>query len=204
MDWINTIDNGLVGRKILFVISSVSGGGKTTVINRLMDRLPGLRVSLSHTTRKPRPGEREGEDYFFVSRGEFAKMIEKEEFLEWAEVYGHLYGTSKAAVDASVSGENDAILDIDVQGARHVREKRPDAVLVFLVPPSMEEQGKRLEKRGTEDSNQLLKRLEAAREELATLFEYDYAVLNDEVGEAVKAVKSIILSERCRTGRILP
>jgi len=204
MDWINTIDNGLVGRRILFVISSVSGGGKTTVINRLMECLPGLRVSLSHTTRKPRPDEREGEDYFFVSRGEFAKMIEKEQFLEWAEVYGHLYGTSKAAVDASVSGEDDVILDIDVQGALHVREKRPDAVLVFLVPPSMEEQGKRLERRGTEDPNQLLKRLEAAREELATLFEYDYAVLNDEVGEAVKAVKSIILSERCRTGRILP
>jgi guanylate kinase len=202
MEWIKNLDNVHSGKGILFVISSVSGGGKTTVIQHLVASQPCLCVSLSHTTRNPRKGEKDGVEYFFVSRDTFERMIREDQFLEWAEVYGHYYGTSKAAVEEAVSGGCDAILDIDVQGALQVRERRPDAVLIFLLPPSMEEQGKRLAKRGTEAPDQLEKRLEAATGELASVFEYDYAVLNDEIGEAVDGVRSIVVSERCRIGRI--
>ena len=204
MDWMAKISDGQTGKGILFVISSVSGGGKTTVIKSLVASQLRLRVSLSHTTRDPRKGEKDGVEYFFVSRDTFERMIRENEFLEWAEVYGQYYGTSKTAIDGAVSEGCDLILDIDVQGALQVRERRPDAVLIFLLPPSMEEQGKRLAKRGTEAPDQLEKRLEAASGELASVFEYDYAVLNDEIGEAVVRVKSIVISERCRIGRIFP
>jgi guanylate kinase len=198
------VDNGNTGKGILFVVSSVSGGGKTTVINGLLDSLPGLRVSVSHTTRDPREGERDGVDYSFISRENFRRMIREGEFLEWAEVYGQYYGTSRTAVEEARGAGCDAILDIDVQGALQVRDRSPDAVLVFLLPPSMEEQVRRLEKRGTEAPKQLEKRLGAASEELASVSEYDYAVLNDDVREAVAALRSIVVSERCRTGRITP
>jgi guanylate kinase len=198
MDWLKAINNGRIGKGILFVISSVSGGGKTTVISRLMEDLTGLSLAVSHTTREPRENEREGIEYFFVTREYFERMIEKEDFLEWADVYGHLYGTSKKAVDKLLTETCDVILDIDVQGAMQIKEKRPEAVLIFIAPPDEREQARRLITRGTETEEELRKRLEAAREELALAPEYDYAVRNDQIEETVQTVKAIIVAERCR------
>ena len=201
MDLTTITDNGRSGRGILFVISSVSGGGKTTVIRRLLEEIPELRLSVSHTTREPRKGERDGVDYHFVSEEKFQDMVKKGHFLEWARVYGYCYGTSQGELKDLVPRKRDLVLDIDVQGGLQVREKRPDAVLIFLLLPGEEEQKRRLEGRGTEEAAHLRKRLEAARRELATVSEYDYAVLNDELKTSVGTVKSIILSERCRVSR---
>jgi guanylate kinase len=201
LDWTSNLDNGQTGRGILFVISSVSGGGKTTVINHLMEELEGLHLAVSHTTRSPRADESDGKEYYFVSRDTFETIIEQNGFLEWAEVYGHYYGTSKRAVDDLLSDTCDVILDIDVQGAMQIREKLPDSILVFVVPPSWEEQERRLIERGTETDDQLRRRLEAAKEELALVQEYDYAVRNDKLELTVNTVKSIIISQRCRPGK---
>ena len=201
MDLAKITDNGRTGKGILFVLSSVSGGGKTTIINHLFRDVPDLRLSISHTTRKLRSGERNGADYHFISEQEFTDMVDREEFLEWAEVYGHRYGTSKSEVPGPGSGRKDLVLDIDVQGGLQVSEKRPDAVLIFLLLPGEEEQEKRLRQRGTEPPEHLQKRIQAARGELATVSEYDYAVINNELEGAVDAVRSIIVSERCRISR---
>lgn len=201
MEWVDKLDNGKTGRGILFVISSVSGGGKTTVINRLLKGVDSLGMTISHTTRDPRKGEVDGKNYYFVSHDVFENMIRQDAFLEWANVYDHCYGTSRQAVDAVLSDERDAVLDIDVQGALQIKVRRPDAVLIFLVPPSMQEQERRLRVRGTESDDEVARRLEAAREELALVPEYDYAVRNDEIDSTVNTVKSIIVSLRCRTGR---
>jgi guanylate kinase len=195
---LSTIGNGLTGRGLLFVISSVSGGGKTTVIWKLMEELGGLRMSASHTTREPRPGEVEGRDYYFIAKDRFQNMVEEEMFLEWAQVYGQNYGTSKATVDSIIGEGFDVVLDIDVQGGMQVKEKRKDAILIFIVTPGEEEQERRLRSRGTENDQDVSMRLEAARRELAFINEYHYSVLNDEVRDAVDSIISIIRAERCR------
>lgn len=192
------IDNGRTGRGLLFVVSSVSGGGKTTVIKGLLEVVDELELSVSHTTRKPRPGEVDGVDYTFIDEADFKGMIDEGFFLEWARVYGHYYGTSSTTVDAITGRGRDAILDIDVQGAMQVKEKREDAVLIFIVAPSEEEQERRLKDRGTENTDEVRARLEAARQELAFISEYSYSVLNDDVKDAIQTVISIIRSERCR------
>jgi len=194
----SSIDNGRSGKGLLFVISSVSGGGKTTVIGKVMEMMNDLRVSVSHTTRKPRPGETDGKDYHFISREGFDRMIESGLFLEWAPVYGQKYGTSRSAVDAITGIGFDALLDIDVQGAMQVKEAREDAILIFLAPPGEEEQERRLRSRGTETEHDVDKRLEAAMRELAFMEEYHYSVLNDDLNDAVHTVSSIIRAERCR------
>jgi len=186
----------------LFVISSVSGGGKTTVINHLMNLIPDVQLAVSHTTRQARAGESDGKDYFFTSRERFRAMIEEDRFLEWAEVYGKFYGTSADAVVSVSQSGCDAILDIDVQGAMQVREKRPDAVLIFIVPPSEEEQERRLRGRGTESEEDVERRLEAARQELAFTDEYDYCVVNDNLTEAVESVRTIIQDHRRRSSTV--
>ena len=195
---LTSIDNGKSGKGLLFVISSVSGGGKTTVIGKLMEKLGDLRMSVSHTTREPRPGEVEGRDYYFIAEDRFQTMVEEERFLEWAQVYGQSYGTSKDMVD-SITGEGlDVVLDIDVQGGMQVKEKRKDAILIFIVAPGEGEQERRLRNRGTENDHEVSMRLEAARRELAFVNEYHYCVLNDKIRDAVDAVISIIRAERCR------
>lgn len=194
-------DNGRSGKGLLFVISSVSGGGKTTVINRIVEVVEGLAISVSHTTRKPRRGEVDGRDYHFVPAERFEEMVAEDLFLEWANVYGHSYGTARETVSGIVREGGDALLDIDVQGALQVKRRSEDAVLIFLVPPSEEEQRRRLEIRGTEDDHDISTRLEAARQELAFIREYHYSVLNDELEEAVEAVRCIIVAERCRQRR---
>ncbi|UCG38544.1 MAG: guanylate kinase [bacterium] len=200
MTWMERIDNGKSGRGILFVISSVSGGGKTTLIKDLMTRVGDLHLSVSHTTRSPRDSEVDGRDYHFVTREEFETLVQEKLFLEWAEVYGELYGTSKSEVEGTSGRGEDVILDIDVQGAMQVRRQRPDAVLVFILPPSEIEQARRLDMRGTETEEERARRLKAAREELAYIPDYDYAVRNDILEEAVQTVRSIVVAARCRPG----
>lgn len=195
---LTSIDNGNTGKGLLFVISSVSGGGKTTVIGQLLRLLPGLRMSVSHTTRKPRDSESDGQDYHFVSEERFTEIKQKGLFLEWAQVYGQSYGTSVETIDSITSQGYDALLDIDVQGAMQVKENKKDAILIFIVPPGEDEQERRLKNRGTESDQDVNMRLEAARQELAFINEYHYCVLNDDLGEAVETLSSIIRAERCR------
>ena len=195
---LTSIDNGLTGKGLLFVISSVSGGGKTTVIRGLMEVLGDLRMSVSHTTREPRSGEMEGRDYHFVDKNRFKMMVDEGLFLEWAQVYGQFYGTSKSSVDSFAREGFDVLLDIDVQGGMQVKEKEKNGILIFIAAPGEEEQERRLKDRGTENDHDLGLRLEAATRELAFINEYHYSVLNDDIKNAVETVSSIIRAERCR------
>ncbi len=187
---------------ILLVLSAPSGGGKTTILKKVMAGLPGLVFSVSHTTRQPRPGEEDGRDYYFVSRREFESIRDRQPsgFLEWAEVHGNLYGTSRAAVEQRLGAGRDVVLDIDVQGAAQIR-KSADPVAVFIAPPSLAELEARLRGRGTEDEQTLALRLENAKQELAAMDRYDYLIVNDRLAEAVESLRSIIIAERCRRRR---
>ncbi|NIA04637.1 MAG: guanylate kinase [Proteobacteria bacterium] len=191
-----------MSRGILLVLSAPSGGGKTTILKKVMAGLPGLVFSVSHTTRKPRPGEQDGRDYYFVSRLEFESIRDRHPsgFLEWAEVHGNLYGTSRAAVEQRLGGGRDVVLDIDVQGAAQIRQSA-DPVTVFIAPPSLAELEARLRGRGTENEQTLALRLENAKQELTTMDLYDYLVVNDRLDEAVESLRSIIIAERCRRRR---
>ena len=188
----------------LFVVSAPSGAGKTTILKRVLAHLHGVTYSVSHTTRPPRPGEVDGRDYHFVTHEEFRELIEKGAFLEWAQVHTDLYGTSREEVEQAVQRGEDVVLDIDVQGARSIRENYHGGVFIFIVPPSMEELERRLKKRGTETEATIHVRLENARRELEAMVEYDYIVVNDDLDLAVEVVKSIFLAERARRERVLP
>lgn len=174
------------------MISGPSGVGKGTVVRRLLESNPALAFSVSATTRAPRPGEAQGRDYFFVSDDEFDRMSAAGEFLEWAEIYGHRSGTLSAAVEAARSAGRDIVLEVDVQGARAVRERVPDAVLIFLAPPSPLELARRLEARGTESEESLRRRLEAVGEEMRQATWFDHVVVNEGLDQAVSEVASII------------
>ncbi|WP_297055259.1 guanylate kinase [Thermosulfurimonas sp.] len=193
----------MAGKGLLLVVSAPSGAGKTTLCHLLIQRL-GFRFSVSHTTRSPRPGEVHGRDYYFVSRREFEDLIRQGAFLEWAEVHGHLYGTSKTEVERALSGEEDLLLDIDVQGASQVRRKlRERAVFVFVAPPSMEELERRLRRRGTESEEVLRRRLARAREEMQFAPWFDYVVINQEIEQAFADLAAIVRAEKCRPQRAL-
>ncbi len=195
-------ENGRSGRKILFVVSSPSGGGKTTLCRRLLAEEPGIRLSVSHTTRPPREGEKDGREYFFTEEKDFTRLIAEGAFLEWAQVFGqHRYGTSRAEVDRIRGKGDDVLLDVDVQGAVAIKQRFPEAVLVFILPPSEEELVRRLRLRGTETAQSLAVRLETAKKELALLPRYDYALLNDDLDQAYGALRSILTAERCRVSR---
>ncbi|MEW6593534.1 MAG: guanylate kinase [Thermodesulfobacteriota bacterium] len=186
----------------LFVISAPSGAGKTTLLKRIMAEVPGLAFSVSHTTRPPRPGERNGVDYHFVSREEFLAMREQGAFLEWAEVHTNLYGTSRQAVADKLATGVDVFLDIDVQGARQIKEARDlGAVFLFVAPPSWQELEKRLRGRGTEAADTMQIRLDNARKEMAEAHWYDYLIVNDDLAAATEMLKAVILAERCRGRR---
>lgn len=180
----------------LFILSGPSGAGKSTIVKNLARVVPDIVVSVSTTTRKPRSGEKHGVDYFFLSEKEFKEKIEKGEFLEWAEVHGHLYGTLASFVDENISQGRDVLLEIDVQGALKVKEKLPDSVLIFVEPPNFEELAKRLKERSTEDEKSLELRLENARYEMAAKKYYNYRVINDRLERAVEEVAKIIEKER--------
>jgi len=183
-------------RGIPIVVAAPSGAGKTTVCRELVDRDPRLVFSISHTTRPRRSAESEGVDYHFVPRPEFEKLAAAGAFLEWAEYSGNLYGTSWAEVEAPLARGRDVLLEIEVQGARQVRERLPEAVLVFLIPPSLAALEERLRVRGTDVPDEIERRLAIARGELAALDLFDYAVVNDEIARAVARLREIVDAER--------
>lgn len=190
------MDSGL-----LVVISGPSGAGKGTICKRLKEVMKDLKVSVSATTRKPRDGEAEGESYFFLNEDEFVNRINNNEFLEYARVYGNYYGTPKKEVFKQLEDGNDIILEIDIQGALQVKNNYPLGVFIFILPPSLKELQNRIEGRGTDSKEVILKRMQCAYDELNYAFEYDYVVLNDEVEAAVKKIKCIINAEKSRAIR---
>jgi guanylate kinase len=187
----------------LFVISAPSGAGKTTLLKRVMARVANLTFSVSHTTRHPRPGERDGVDYSFVSTVEFEEMIRDGAFLEYARVHANLYGTSRLAVTTLQRQGMDVVLDIDVQGAAILRrEDLACATYIFVAPPSLTELERRLRGRGTEGEEMITVRLANARKELAVMKDYEYLVVNHRVEESVELLTAIILAERSRGHRL--
>ncbi len=191
-----------MNRGELFIISAPSGAGKTTVLKRVLSEVPGVAFSISHTTRAPRPGETDGHDYCFVEQQTFERMREAGGFLEWAEVHGNLYGTSRETVENLIGQGIDVILDIDVQGARQIRQRQDiPGHFVFIVPPSLAELQRRLVGRGTETPDSLATRYGNARRELADIDSYDFLVVNEVVDEAVAMLRSIILAQRSRSRR---
>lgn len=185
----------------LFIISSPSGGGKGTLIREVLQTLPQVGYSVSFTTRQPRKGEKSGREYRFVSREEFENLIANGEFLEYAEVHGKFYGTSKSQVEKMTSEGFDVILEIDVQGAKIVRAKMPEAVSIFIMPPSLEVLRNRLEKRGTETVEQISLRLSNAHDEMKRFEEYDFIVVNENLKTAGEQFKAIFTAERQRLFR---
>ena len=190
-------------RGLLFVISGPSGAGKSTVLGRVMGATANLVFSASVTTRPPRSGEEDGRDYFFLSADQFQEMVDEDAFLEWARVHQHHYGTPATFVNAHLEQGTDVILDIDVQGARKVRTRCPHGIFVFLAPPSVEELERRLRGRHTESEDRIRIRLDSARAELAAIPEYEYLVVNDQVGTAALQIQSIIEAQRALTPRVL-
>jgi guanylate kinase len=188
-------------RGLLIVVSSPSGGGKGTLIRRVLKTVPNLGYSVSFTTRRAREGETGGRDYHFISDDEFQAMIEAGEFLEWARVHAHLYGTGRSQVARELSEGRDIILEIDVQGAQSVRGLTTDAVSVFILPPSYEVLRDRLVGRGSEDTAELALRLRNARSEVEQYREFDYVVINDDADRAAAQLASIIYAERARVRR---
>ncbi|NPA15854.1 MAG: guanylate kinase [Deferribacteres bacterium] len=187
---------------IIFVVSAPSGAGKTTFCRRVLSELEGIVFSVSYTTRPPRENEVHGRDYFFVSREEFLRMVEEGKFVEYAEVYGNLYGTSKEFIEGYVEQGVDVLLDIDVQGAEKILSYYSDAVGIFIFPPSLEVLRQRLLKRGTDAPEVIEKRLKVAEKEIEKADMYQYWVLNDEFEEAYTVFKSIFLAERSRSERL--
>ena len=181
---------------LIVIISAPSGSGKTTVVDRLLADEPQLARSVSCTTRPPRQGEKDGEDYFFVSEEEFRRKRDDGEFLEWEETFGYCYGTPMAQFAEAVEKGRDIILSIDVKGARQVKEKFPEAISVFIMPPSTGELETRLKKRNTDRQEQVALRLKESQREMAAADEYDYLVVNDDLDGAVEELRAVIDSER--------
>lgn len=183
---------------VLTILSGFSGSGKGTVVSRLLEKYDNYAVSVSVTTRKPRPGEEEGKAYFFRSQDEFDQMVKENAFLEYARYVDHSYGTPRSYVEKNMEEGRDVILEIEMQGAMQVREKMPDALLLFVTPPTAEELKKRLSGRGTETEDVIASRLKRAREEADGMENYDYLVINDTVEECVDTVHSLIRNQHLK------
>lgn len=183
---------------ILFVISGPSGVGKGTVREALLKGRDDIQVSISASTRPPRPGEIDGVDYFFIDRDTFLKQVEDDQFLEWASVYSNLYGTPRDFVVNNLNNGRDVLLEIDIQGALQVKRKMPEGVFIFISPPSIEALAQRLCGRGKDSKQSIEERLAACEQEMQQMGQYDYVVVNDEVEKALKKVEAIITAERCR------
>jgi guanylate kinase len=189
-------------RGLLFIVSAPSGAGKTTLVERLVEQTPNLRMSRSYTSRAARQGETDGVDYNFVTRVRFETMAGAGEFLEWANVFGNLYGTCAADTERMLSDGDDVVLVIDVQGARKVRRRGVPATSVFVMPPSYDVLEQRLRGRSKDSEDAIQRRLTVAREEVASFEEYDFIVINDELTGAVDRLRGIVLGERARLGRM--
>jgi guanylate kinase len=188
----------------LFVVSAPSGAGKTTILKEVIKSLPSISFSVSHTTRKPRGVETDGQDYHFVSQDQFLRMRAGGEFLEWAEVHTNLYGTSLKAVQDQLHNGTDVILDIDVQGARQLRDvKDVHPVTIFIAPPTLDELERRLTGRATDSDETIRLRIENAVRELESIDLYDHLIVNDNLAEAIEMVKAVILAERSRARKNL-
>lgn len=185
---------------VRLIVSSPSGAGKTTLTARLLERVPGLSFSISHTTRKPRANEQNGREYHFVDPAEFHSLIEQGAFLEWARVHGNLYGTSRAEIDRA-RGARGIIFDIDHQGARQIKSSSPDTVAVFILPPSMAILEQRLRGRRSDDESTLARRFQGALEEITHYGMFDYVLVNDQLDHATSQLISIFLAEECRRRR---
>lgn len=185
-------------RGLLFVISAPSGTGKTTLVERLVREVPNLTMSRSYTSRARRPGETDRVDYNFVSRAHFETMIADGDFLEWADVFGNLYGTGAADTEQHLANGRDLVLVIDVQGARKVRQRGIETITVFLLPPSLTVLEQRLRQRSKDSEEAIRRRLEVARAEVSAFKEYDYLVVNDEVDSCLERLYGIVLAERSR------
>lgn len=191
------------GVGLIFILSAPSGTGKTTLVKGIMEQLPGLQFSVSFTTRLPRPNEKEGEDYHFVSHSVFQKMLERNEFLEWAEVLGNRYGTPCPDLKKLKSGGMDLILDIDTQGAKLVLKEADQPILIYLLPPSLKILRERLMKRGFDSLERVKFRLSNARKDMEEASGYHYVIVNDRMEDAIEKLKSIIIAERCRRNKHL-
>jgi guanylate kinase len=183
---------------LLFVVSAPSGTGKTTLCRAMIEVFPGLHYSISYTTRPPRPGDENGRDYHFISPAEFQERIDRNDFAEWAEIYGYRYGTSRSLIEKIRGEGRDVILDIDGQGARQLRKQDLGGILIFLLPPSLEELRGRLSRRGTEAEAAIQERLRKAQLEMAEARGYDYLIVNDDLEKTKERLKAVILAEHQR------
>ncbi len=179
----------------LYVVAAPSGAGKTTLVRLLLEAEP-VRLSISFTTRQPRPGEQDGREYHFVDTATFRAMIERQEFLEWAEVHGNFYGTSKKWIADQLAVDADVLLEIDWQGAQQVRQQFPDAIGIFILPPSMEELERRLTGRGTDAADVIARRLAAAQAEMHHVGEFDYVIINNQLEEALLDLRAVVRASR--------
>lgn len=180
----------------LYVVAAPSGAGKTTLVRLLLEKEPEVQLSISFTTREPRPGEVNGREYHFVDTAEFRAMIDRHEFLEWAEVHGNFYGTSKTWIADQLAGGRDVLLEIDWQGAQQVRSLFPAAIGVFILPPSMEELTRRLTGRGTDSAAVISRRLAAAQAEMRHVAEFDYVIINDQLAQALDDLRAVVRASR--------
>jgi guanylate kinase len=186
----------------VFIISAPSGSGKSTLVKRLLAEVPDLMFSVSHTTRKPRGNEIDGQNYHFVARDEFEAMRARDEFLEWAQVFDNYYGTHRGILEEACIRGKDLVLDIDVQGARQLKAKIPDAVTVFILAPSRQELEQRLRNRSEDPDEVIARRLKDAAEEIRNYKSYDYVLINRELKEAEATLSAIVRAERARRTRI--
>ncbi len=184
---------------LLFVVSAPSGAGKTTLCHAIVDSLEDLTHSISYTTRKARPGEIDGRDYYFVSQERFQEMIAAGDFTEWAEVHSNLYGTSRRVLDGMIAKGIDVILDIDTQGAQQIKSRYDTAVYIFIMPPSLDILEERLRNRKSDHEEEIRKRMRRSREEIKDHTMYDYIVVNRDFDRALTELRSIVIAERCRT-----
>lgn len=189
-------------RGMLFIVSAPSGAGKTTLVERLVEQTPRLKISRSYTSRPPRTGETDGVDYNFVSREHFVGMTQSEAFLEWADVFGNLYGTGAVDTEHVRAAGDDIVLVIDVQGARQLRQRGLDATTIFVMPPSLQILEQRLRARNADSDVAIARRLIVAREEVTAFADYDYVVVNDDVEPAVERLRAIVVAERARRSRM--
>ena len=189
-------------RGLLFIVSAPSGAGKTTLVERLVEQVPHLKMSRSYTSRAARGGETDGVDYNFVTRARFEEMVAAGDFLEWAPVFGNLYGTCASDTERLMASGHNVVLVIDVQGARQVRARGLDTSAVFVMPPSLEVLEQRLRGRSKDSEADIQRRLQVARDEVAVFTEYDYVVVNDELTAAVDRLRSIVTAERARLDRM--